>query len=468
MVMITDPVQRFVKLHRAKTCPAPYLPQLDHPRRGASHAAPSMDDADAPYCRFNYVNPVLYQELLQSNLQELGTGQGGTMMEDLCRGLAMQMIQEDLAKAAVEAPAEQALLEQFLNQVSGIAMPQPSYLVAQMGRARGNSVVSCGDVSHCSIQSASSNTRVKYGGSMYLDDAEDYMFYQAEDGSLCFLSGFNMKCLRAEFSAGRNVVCTMNNLSMDSVEQDAHGESQVKSPLPDYVEGRIIETERVQLTHDMRERLRFLSHVPLYTEITFIELSMAHLLSPATKKLFKKEFQKRNQKRSAKTNAEKRADAKLKQQEEERVNELKARYQSIDPSDEFFRVPAVVEPPINFSEDNFGPSLGTALGSQSPPRPSATEFSFSQVIRAGEAFPSLEAANTEANFPSLGAAAIPSSQTTQGWRAKATKSPQATPGWGTPKTTDRPLMTPLVPSHKRGVKSKKVVLLSTTQRGGLT
>lgn len=303
---------------------------------------------------------------------------------------------------------------------------------------------------------------------MYLDDVEDYMFYQADDGSLNFLSAFNIKCLRAEFSAGApNAVSAMRNLSIDGSEAETPDEQPiVKAPLPDFVEGRIIETDRVQLTSEVRERLRFLSHLPLYTEIAFVEISMGHLLSNSTKKLFKREFQKRTQKRSAKTNAEKRADAILKQQEEERVNELKARYQSIDPSDEFFRVPLVKEAPVDFSDDHFGPSLGNAASSQSPQRTSVTGFSFSQVIQAGEAFPSLNAANTETNFPSLSAAAIPACQTTQGWKARSSKKPPPS-GWGTPKTTDTPVMTPLVPSHKRGSKAKKTVLLSTTHRGGL-
>jgi hypothetical protein len=520
-------VRRFVKLHRSKTCSAPYLPHLDQPRRGAVHAAPTIyDDADAPYCRFNYVQMDAYRDLLQSNLQELQiVEQGGSMMMDLCTGLAIQIIQEEITKAMTEAPAEQALAEQFKKPVSGVAMEQPSYLLAPTTttttttttitidgddgadrnqhddhpkqqplhrRERGDSIVSIGGESHCTVSTTASRTTKnanhhKYGGSMYLDESQDYVFYQAEDGSLCFLSGFNMTCLQTEFAVGPNhhPLATTTKAIMDhtttslSADERQSSTGPIKAPLPDYIEGRIIETERVQLTQQLRDRRRFLSHLPLFTEITFVEIGMGHLLSNETKKMFKKEFQQRKVKRVAKTQAEQRADAKLKRQEEERVNERKARYQGIDPTDDFFRpAVAVEEPAVNFVEADFGPSLGAnpidGQAPRSPPAPSLP-FSFSQVIRSGEFFPSLSAANTEANFPSLGAAnfpslgaaALPTTQTTLGWSGKAAKKVMAPPVVVQTAPAASPKMTPLVSSHKKDTKAKKVVLLSTSHRGGL-
>jgi hypothetical protein len=121
-------------------------------------------------------------------------------------------------------------------------------------------------------------------------------------------------------------------------------------------------------------------------------------------------------------------------------------------------------------EADFGPSLGAnpidGQAPRSPPAPSLP-FSFSQVIRSREFFPSLSAANTEANFPSLGAAALPTTQTTLGWSGKAAKKAMAPPVVVQTAPAASPKMTPLVSSHKKDTKPKKVVLLSTSHRGGL-
>ena len=590
---ITTPKFRFVKLHRGKDCPAPYLPVPDQPRRSAPLvAAPSAGDADAPYSRFNYVDFGAYQQLLHANYQELleiqqeeqGHAQMSTL-EELCLGLALQMVQQEQHKATEAAAEELLLQEQFLNPTAGIYLPQQPHLLAAAAvgsgeeernsswvplsptaaarsstasswdaheggdlppvstpdvvtaqaqepvsplpeqrstahrgddpisdrnvtvasdhvgtmtrRERGDSIASYGAASACSHYSqSSSGTRpiASGGGSMYLDEDDEYVLYQAEDGSLCFLSGFNMNCLRTEFSTAAPQVfderATVTSLpsSLDQDEQNLQANQATRRPpLPDVVEGRVLAVERVHLTADLRQRRRFLSHLPLYSDLCFVEISMGHILSNRTKKAFKNEFQKRNQARLNQQKAEKRADERERRKEEARINELKARMQRIDPSDEFFQpvVTPAAEPEPVMTGDAFGPVMSNqsstpsaAAGDATRPAPPESEsqtttMSFSQICRAGEDFPTLDSAPNETNFPALGS----SPPTTAGrrrapaprpWGNNVKTAPPAAPAVDASLGVPLP-SSPSSPSQPRGKKgkAKKIVLFSTgAQRGG--
>jgi hypothetical protein len=295
---------------------------------------------------------------------------------------------------------------------------------------------------------------VEVKASMFLDEDET-AFYQAEDGSLCFLSGFNMNCLRNEFSP---------MLPDESTRQQCgtttHRRHKVM-PLPDTVEGKVIEVERVNLTLELRSRLRFLGHLPVYSDITFVEIGLDNILSQETKKLYQKEFRKRNQTRQNLRNAERKAEARTRKQEEDRINDLKARIQSIDPQDRFFHV--APEPLPTLSGDDFGPSLATTTLPDIHHHPpsfvvpaSDPLFSFSQITREGGAFPSLgssSSSNTE-QFPSLAGSSPSRPQTS----------------WGPPKSRtegkDPPPAVPQQMPRKKQGRGKKVLLFSTGSHRG--
>lgn len=90
---------------------------------------------------------------------------------------------------------------------------------------------------------------------MYLGEDES-AFYQTDDGRLCFLSGFNMNCLCAEFTPH-----LPEDVSVLFEENLSIYQRRKLSPLPDHVEGRVLEVEHVHLTSELRQRLRFLSHL---------------------------------------------------------------------------------------------------------------------------------------------------------------------------------------------------------------
>ena len=58
----------------------------------------------------------------------------------------------------------------------------------------------------------------------------------------------------------------------------------VKPPFPDFIEGRILEIENVHVTHEVRKRMPFLSHIPLYSDVVFVELDLNHILTEETRR----------------------------------------------------------------------------------------------------------------------------------------------------------------------------------------
>ena len=396
----------------------------------------------------------------------------------------------------------------------------PLYLNYHQQRDRGNSITSVQSCSsnngmnsyhkqeqHLNILEATKEIVIRTnGGSMYATD-EEYTLYQACDGSLCFLSGFNMNCLRTEFAStlpfadNNNIERNVEQLSLNQLwDNDDHpaGTSSQHSPtasnqhqhsrptrppLPDIVEGQIIDIERVLLTPDMRERRRFLSHIPLYTEVCFIEIDINHLLCYRTKNVYRKEFMKRKQSRLAREKAEQREDELLKQIEQEKIDERKARMQRIDPMDEFFQPVAamrdgIVEP--NMLSEDFGPAISsnitttsTAMLNDTVGTTTLPGISFSQACQSGELFPTLFSAPTEMNFPALG-----SSPPNQNAILETKKVPPPPKLWGSSSAVKNVSASTVVnddtlappspetgtvapPAYAKKNKNKKIVLFST-------
>lgn len=163
-------------------------------------------------------------------------------------------------------------------------------------------------------------------GAMYLEESEAFHFYQAEGGELVFLSGFNMACLCEDFSKIRPTVDT-----------------KVHPPLPDFVSGRILEVQNIHLTPDTQRRMPFLDHLPLYSDISFVELDLSQAMSKEAKKKFQPKLAQRRKKRQSKAQAEKRADHVARREEARLVRERKGRLNLVDPGDEFFHAPVLGE-----------------------------------------------------------------------------------------------------------------------------
>ena len=293
-----------------------------------------------------------------------------------------------------------------------------------------------------------------------------------------------MNCLRTEFATGLAATAaldsSMENLSLADAQNQKQPQSLARRlPLPDLIEGRVLSIERVHLTADLRQRRRFLSHLPLYTDLCFVEINLNPWLSPRTKKVFHKEFQKRHQARMQQIQAEQRADERERRREEARIQERKARLQRIDPADEFFHIPAVESEPLIVTAEDVGDVGVRITGSDDVdseaipvvvrPPPSTNNpltMSFSQVIRAGEAFPTLGSAPNETNFPALGSSPrtsrrIPPPPRPWGLSVKTTQ-----PVESDAEVPVSPAISPALPSlgpRGKKAKAKKVVLFSITK-----
>jgi hypothetical protein len=211
---------------------------------------------------------------------------------------------------------------------------------------------------------------------MYLDPSgEEHVFYQADDGRMCFLSPFNVKCLQREFSthppaapepdSGMTSAKDGDGILPPPHHQAARSGSVRSCPLPDAVEGAVLDVERVVLTPDVRQRLRFLSHLPLLAEVQLVEIDLGGVLSRETRSEHGKEFRARRRRAAEAARSERRERDRDRRREQERIEELKSRYRSVDPSDPFFR-PVLLPPPppeLDATADDFGPRLAAAIAS---------------------------------------------------------------------------------------------------------
>jgi hypothetical protein len=536
-IVLQQPL-RLRKLHRQKESSAPFLPLPDALQHSNPHFAPTAEiDADAKYSRFKYVDPDLYHASLEANQEELtheikvaagAVGDRDSTAERIYLSMAMEIVLKELQKAQEESVEEKQLIARFASSNTGMYQPQSPALVfdADSGihsnfsshdgnnsnhgdsktasstvatyqqRYRGDSVGS-----HTSIDTAStpcssyerdvdeginangnSPTRRKHHkkiqGSMYLDTLNAVHFYQTENGQLVFLNGFNMTCLLSDFSKSPPAY---DGKVEDNAEQNERKHKEeinrtIQAPLPDFIDGRVLEIENVHLTPESRKRMPFLNHIPLYTDIIFVELDLNHMLSEATRRKFKADIAKRRKRRQSKIQTEKRADRAIQKEEQQRINERKARLQTVDPNDEFFQISSAVSgpnelQPIIDTIQDFGPALQSANSRPDQQEGEANEindasnrentssqpfstsiptssFSFSQALRSGndhvtlssaEAFPAL---SSSAAFPSLG-------------------SSSSKPSSGSYLLSSKPQIEENQPIVKKKKKGKKLVLFST-------
>jgi len=482
--------------------------------------------------------------------ETVGAGLGDVSTEKTYLSLALGMVLAEQQKAHQELEEEQSLMARFAGSNSGMYQPQSPALIfeeegedhlvdgcssltsvslheiddsavanntnndndngdslSSVRRYRGDSICSYKSVdtasTPCSNQAkdkddtashkilAKKKLRKKIQGSMYLDTENAVHLYQAEDGQLVFLNGFNMTCLLSDFSKSPPSIVESSDGNCDpkiqGTIQEKSSKHVVAAPLPDYIEGRVLEKEHVHLTSETRKRMPFLNHVPLYTDIVFVELDLSHVLSKATRRKFKNDSDKRRKKRQSKVQAEKRADRIARKEDRERINERKARLQVVDPDDDFFRAAVAASEASSeqhqhqpesttIDTSDFGPLVAVggegsetdgihdaATGANNPnPRPSLSSssfFSFSQAaqrgsaaaVAASEAFPQLSSSRA---FPTLGSSSSP---------ALAPRGGSTTTTWGSGLSSIQSGKATGTPSggKKKKKKGQKLVLFST-------
>lgn len=518
----------FTRLHRTRGCFTPFLPHTGGYQRVEQYSAPSIKDEDAKFSRFNYVDsPMLLDHLsnectlLETIITKSRSRDGFPLSneEKAFYHMAIEVVKFHEQRTLREAEEEMHLatidsnsrlqnpvhavklevLEEYekkcddSNNNEGLSESNPAISTedhmesnhdkksqqSKKGKRRGRSK-SIGDSKKPSFHARPKDL-------VYLDQNCSH-FYQASDGQLCFLSKVNMNCLAAEYSASNPI--------------DNHCLSYTLLPFPDVIEGQIIEVETVHLTPDARKRMSFLSHLPLYTDIQFIEINLNRVLSEETKAKFRDEIEKRRKIRKNKASVEKKADRAAKKKEEDRINALKAAYPTIDPEDEFFHSPPIESTieSLSILDESFGPALEgrsnennmdsstnpeserRVTSTTKPSRtPKAPAISFRNACVPKSNFPTLGQA-TRSNAPNTSASYFPplSSSAPMTTMKKNNIGGNTKPSWGPmsspPKTQpEKRVISTEIPVHKVSLgsrvgkgnrKGKKVVLFSTGGQHG--
>ncbi|RHZ84405.1 hypothetical protein Glove_82g57 [Diversispora epigaea] len=133
-----------------------------------------------------------------------------------------------------------------------------------------------------------------------------YHFYQSDDGQHIYLHPLNIRILKQEF-----------------VEYEF---------FPNEISVKISGIEESTITEDLRKRFKYLSHLPLSCDVTFLEVDLKNIVSDSTLQSFSKELLQRDKRRKEKEKREKRVHEKSISKERQR------NYQegSIVDSDPFF------------------------------------------------------------------------------------------------------------------------------------
>lgn len=127
-------------------------------------------------------------------------------------------------------------------------------------------------------------------GFTHLSSSPCYYFYQAEDGQYMFLHPVNVRCLVREYG---------------SLEQS-----------PEKISATVVEIVGYSMSEDVRQRHRYLSHLPLTCEFSICELALQPpVVSKETLEIFSDDIEKRKRQRQKKAREERRRERRIEMEE---------------------------------------------------------------------------------------------------------------------------------------------------------
>eukprot|EP00042_Codosiga_hollandica_P023980 m.98159 g.98159 ORF g.98159 m.98159 type:complete len:601 (+) comp51386_c0_seq2:509-2311(+) len=188
---------------------------------------------------------------------------------------------------------------------------------------------------------------------------DSLLFYQASDESNSFLEPIMMRVLLQHFGS--------------------------YEALPDTVEAPVIEVERITVDEQVRARYKVLSHLPLGCSMVLCELDLRGVVSPQALTAFAEALHRRELHRRQRQKEERRLARKAHAVQEAEMNSMLAManqsfrgapsLQTIDPEDEFFKLPS--------------PSVDTATTSRATSAPSFAVLATAGIMGNKEENPSL-------------------------------------------------------------------------------
>ena len=421
---------RFVKLHRQKQCPSPYLPLNGHRIRGISlrsssdattidqNILPDFPDGDddtdeCQYTRHFFAGVDEYENILQRDLDDLNNYHQSYICkmdkrEDFNVSMSIEAIQASQRRwfggsgsdGGFRSMELEAKSTDLISRVDGLILTESikeneedDDAKAQGKRASPKKSALLPSGSFHLHRSGDSNADSQ-------GESSEFVYYQAADGQPFYLSGINVACLMHEFSLHEVDETQDDNLN-DHISSKERPRNTL--PLPDEFEATVLEIEQALVSNDLIKRKHFLSHVPVGSSVAFAEVDLYSggenmnrpMLSHGTLSKFKGELQRRKSERQRAVKIEQKQDliarTRAEKEEQRRRRELLgSRYssegadsvQTIDPDDDFFQA--------------------TTHDESEAAAPSSPTFKFNEVCASGGVFPALSSSHeTAAYFPPL-------------------------------------------------------------------
>lgn len=199
---------------------------------------------------------------------------------------------------------------------------------------------------------------------------DSFYFYQAEDGQHIYLHSVNARCLVTEYGS---LQCC-----------------------PPTITATVVQLDAFTMNQELRERLRFLGHLPLTCQFQVAEVElMPPVISPDTAALFADEVEKRNRQRARKQREDKRMSRQIQRMEMQENRKL-----GIDPTavivrSEFNRsaiecviVPSAVSQasrPVPEGSETGSPGEDTLSIGSAGSEDGQTSLSFAKMLQLGKA-----------------------------------------------------------------------------------
>ncbi|ORX60579.1 hypothetical protein DM01DRAFT_1317189 [Hesseltinella vesiculosa] len=151
-----------------------------------------------------------------------------------------------------------------------------------------------------------------------------YLFYQAKDGQHLYLHPLDTRILKYEYGDYQH--------------------------FPDQLQVKCTAVEETTMTEDVRKRFKFISHLPVSCDVTFIEVDIAQLVSKSTLAHFDHELKLRQKKRRDLKKKEERARKVASMKEEQRQKSMMQQHQQLQ--QQVSGRPAADPVPTNASIEN--------------------------------------------------------------------------------------------------------------------
>ena len=140
-----------------------------------------------------------------------------------------------------------------------------------------------------------------------------FYFYQSSDGQPIFLHALNVQMLVKQYGALEKcppvIQAQVNIKSLDIVIKSDSSLDVIMTTL------QILEKEGAVMSDQLRDRLRYLKHLPVSTNFEVAELELCGLVDKETMAAFREQVEARRRARSRKLREERRREKKIRQEE---------------------------------------------------------------------------------------------------------------------------------------------------------